>query len=125
VTTSQQARSAYASAARPIRTSRGTEYEVFARITGRIISASRDAVGSFPALAAALHDNRRLWTILAADVAEDGNRLSSELRARIFYLAEFTQQHTRKVLAGNAKSDILVEINTAVMGGLRMERTAA
>jgi flagellar protein FlaF len=41
------------------------------------------------------------------------------LRARIFYLAEFTRAHTRKVLRRTAGPDALVEINLAVMRGLR------
>ena len=69
------------------------------------------------------HDNRRLWTILAADVSLPENPLPAPLRARLFYLAEFTQAHSRKVLLGQARADILVDINTAIMKGLRSEGT--
>ncbi len=123
--TSQQARSAYAAATRPIRTTRGTEYEAFATITARLVAALRGGESGFSALALALHENRRLWTILASDVADPENGLTRDLRARIFYLAEFTLQHSSKVLAGDAAADVLVEINTAVMHGLRNERAAA
>jgi flagellar protein FlaF len=116
VTALQHARTAYAPAAAPIRTPRSTEYELFARITHRL---RKTEGGTFAALAAALHENRRLWTILAADVASDGNRLPGALRAQIFYLAEFTRQHSDKVLAGEAGTDPLIEINTAIMKGLR------
>ena len=109
----------------PIRTTRGTEHEAFARITSRLRAGSRAGKAGFAALAAALHDNRKLWTILASDVAEADNGLAPQLRAQIFYLAEFTFQHTSKVLAGKATPDMLVEINTAVMNGLRGERAAA
>jgi flagellar protein FlaF len=119
------ARTAYAGSANPIRTSRGTEYEAFARITARLRAALAGGRGGFAALAAALHDNRQLWTLLAADVAEKENGLAEDLRARIFYLAEFTRQHTTKVLAGRARAEVLVEINAAVMSGLRAERSAA
>jgi flagellar protein FlaF len=119
------ARSAYAASANPARTPRGTEYEAFARITARLRAASLAGTPGFPALADALHENRRLWTILASDVAESGNGLSPDLRARIFYLAEFTLQHTSRVLAGDGDAAILVDINTAIMGGLRNERSAA
>ena len=125
MTTSQQARTAYAAATRPIRSPRGIEYDAFAAITARLRTAAGGDKTRFPALAAALHDNRRLWTILAGDVADAGNQLVQELRARIFYLAEFTLQHTPKVLAGEASADILVQINLAVMSGLRNERAAA
>ena len=49
------------------------------------------------------------------------NELPQDLRARIFYLAEFTQAHSRKVLSEGASVDALVEINASVMRGLRQE----
>jgi flagellar protein FlaF len=119
VNTTLTARTAYAASAIPVRTDRGNEYEAFARITARLKASAAKGAAGFPALTNALHDNRRLWTLLAADVAEGGNGLAQDLRARIFYLAEFTLQHTSKVLSGDAGSDILVEINSAVMTGLR------
>lgn len=114
-----QAQAAYSAAAQPIRTPRGAEYETFARITGRLRAArARDTAG-FAALARAIHDNRRLWTILAADAAGPGNQLPADLRARILYLAEFTRLHSGKVLREDAPLDPLIEINVAVMNGLR------
>ncbi|GAB4387270.1 flagellar biosynthesis regulator FlaF [Albidovulum sp.] len=109
------AQSAYSGAPLATRTDRGIEYEVFARITGRLRAAPR--LG-FAALAEALHLNRQLWAVLAADVADDGNALPAELRARIFHLAEFTRLHSSRVLAGTGSPEILVEINTAIMRGL-------
>jgi flagellar protein FlaF len=63
--------------------------------------------------------------MLAADVAEPDNGLPQELRARIFYLAEFTADHSRKVLRGGETVDALVDINTAMMRGLRQKVDAA
>lgn len=119
------ARSGYSAAARPIRTPRSAEYEAFAMITSRLRAGIKAGRIGFAALAMALHDNRTLWTILASDVAETGNGLTPDLRARIFYLAEFTNQHTSKVLAGKASAETLIEINSAVMGGLRNVRALA
>lgn len=113
-----QARRAYSAAAAPTRTHKGLEYEVVARITHRIRSAA-GSPSAFPALAEALHDNSRLWTIFAAEVADRANPLPAELKARLFYLAEFTLHHTGRVLAGEATADPLMEINTAIMRGLR------
>lgn len=114
-----QAQRAYSATAAPTRTARGVEYEAMARVTHRLRGAARNGGSGFGALAAALHDNRRLWCLFAADVAQSANLLPADLRARIFYLAEFTQQHSRKVLAGEGGVDPLLEINTAVMRGLR------
>jgi flagellar biosynthesis activator protein FlaF len=93
------------------------EYDLFARITRRLTTSSRD----FAALASAIHDNRTLWTTLAADVSDPGNGLPGPLRAQLFYLAEFTAVQSRKVLDGSGSVDVLVDINTAVMRGLRGE----
>lgn len=117
------ARSAYSGAATPTRTVRGTEYEVFARVTSRLRQAQTGA-GGFAALVRALHDNRSLWTTLASDVAIETNGLPKPLRAQIFYLSQFTTRHTRQVLAGEAAVDVLIDINTAVMRGLRGREAA-
>ncbi|WP_332888537.1 flagellar biosynthesis regulator FlaF [Acidimangrovimonas sediminis] len=119
------ARTAYATPGAPTRTGRGLEYDVLARVTHRLKSASEsNDRRAFGALVRALYDNRRLWTILATDVADPGNQLPESLRARIFYLNEFTQQHSRKVLARQATVDVLIDINTAVMRGLRSDPIA-
>ncbi|MDQ2090550.1 flagellar biosynthesis regulator FlaF [Marimonas arenosa] len=114
-----QAKSAYARGAMPIRTDRGTEYELFARITHKMRAAAARGQAGFAALAEALHNNRQLWTMLAADVADGDNALSKDLRARIFYLAEFTHDYSGKVLSKGASIAPLVEINAAMMRGLR------
>lgn len=114
----QLAQQAYAPSGGAIRTGRANEYLVFTQITARL-AKFRDARGSdFRHLASALYDNRRLWTLLAAEVAEASNALPDDLRARIFYLAEFTQHHSRLVLSGKAGVEPLIEINSAVADGL-------
>ncbi|ETX29698.1 flagellar biosynthesis regulatory protein FlaF [Roseivivax isoporae LMG 25204] len=113
-----QALHAYSHAAAPIRTARGAEYEVIARITHRLRDAARKGKRGYPELVAALSDNRRLWTTLAADVGQAGNGLPDDLRARIFYLAEFTEKHSRLVLRGKARVTPLLEINVAILRGL-------
>ncbi len=119
------AKTAYTANQAPIRTPRGTEYEAFARVTRRMKSAADLGAAGFARLAEALHVNRQLWTFLAADVAERENALPEDLRARIFYLAEFTAQHSRKVLRHEEDVAVLLEVNMAVMRGLRMQEQAA
>ena len=117
------AQTAYASPAAPVRTDRSTEYDIFARITHRL--KSLDPKSNHPAFVQALHDNRQLWTLLAVDVADGDNSLPQQLRAQIFYLAEFTLQHTSKVLAGRDTVEALIDINTAIMRGLRQNGPSA
>lgn len=113
------AQNAYSSTTAPIRTDRGTEYDIFARVTHGLKSYS--ASQNYPAFIAALHENRQYWTLLAVDVADSDNGLSPALRAQIFYLAEFTISHTSKVLSGDATVDALIDINTSVMRGLSQQ----
>lgn len=112
---------AYARPAAPIRTPRAAEYEVIARITQRLAVACQRRKLDYPGLIAALAENELLWSTLAADVASSGNGLPQALRARLFYLYQFTAEHSRKVRAGNGSPEVLVEINTAVLRGLRGE----
>lgn len=75
----------------------------------------------YPSLASALHENNRLWMAFAIDVANPDNLLPDDLRARIVYLADFTRQHTHKVLQKNETAVPLIEINAAIMRGLKQE----
>ncbi|MFK7939511.1 MAG: flagellar biosynthesis regulator FlaF [Roseovarius sp.] len=116
-----QAKTAYRTVNQPTQTPRGIEYQAFAKITHRLKQAGgARGPNATRAMIAAIHDNRKLWNALASDVATPENGLPEELRARILYLAEFTRLHSSKVLNKQARADTLVEINTAVMSGLRM-----
>lgn len=112
-----RAEAAYSSNKPVIATGRGAEYQAFARATHQLTSAMGS--DSFIDLAAALETNRKLWSVLASDVLEGGNELPRELRARIFYLSEFTRAQTRKILEKTASAQALVDVNKAVMRGLR------
>lgn len=113
------ARDAYARPDAPARNARAIEYDLFARMTRRLSVAWTQRKENHAALASALHDNGRMWRTLAVDVADIGNTLPSPLRAQLFYLYEFTAEHSRKVLEGTANAEVLIDINTAVMRGLR------
>ena len=112
------ARHAYGPSGASTRTARDAERHVLVQATAALRNASGKAQ-PFARLAEAIQGNRMLWTRLASDVAEGTNGLPEDLRARIFYLAQFTDHHSRKVLRGEATPDTLVEINTAIMSGLR------
>lgn len=124
MTSSYLAQSAYNPVQSAVKTERGTEHAAFERVTAQLSRADRPEA-SVAQKATALHDNRRLWTLMAANVADSSNALPKSLRAQIFYLAEFTLQHSRKVLSGGAPLAPLIDINTAVMRGLRGEARAA
>lgn len=112
------AQKAYAQTA-TIRSPRTVEYEAFAKITHQLKTAAQQGKSGFAMLASALHENRKLWTLLATNVADPDNALPESLRAQLFYLAEFTHQHSAKVLTGKERVRPLIDVNMAVLRGLR------
>lgn len=116
-----KAQRAYSAATAPTRTSKNIEYDTLARITHRIRTAAQKGPNAFPALAEALRDNQKIWDIFATEVADAANPLPTDLKARLFYLADFTRHHTTRVLNRSDTVDALVEINTSVLRGLRGE----
>ena len=113
-----QAQSAYGTHSTPVRGDRSNEYDAFARITRSLKQASQTRSDNYPAYVQALHLNRRLWSVLGADVADSENALPKEIRGQIFYLAEFAQTQTRKILRDNLSAETLIELNLIMMRGL-------
>ena len=113
-----QSRNAYASTHTLVRSSRSTERDAFLRVTDALEKGHAARKTRFPQYATALHENQRLWTVLGADVADPGNGLPEALRARVFYLSEFTRIQTRKALRGEADAKPLIEINRSMIAGL-------
>jgi len=113
----------YGDATRALGTPRSIEYQVFSQMTGRLRRSSRPGT-DFSDLADALHENLRLWSVIATDVAGDQNALPAQLRAQLFYLYEFTVAETQKVLRRDTDAAALIDVNTTVMRGLRGELPA-
>jgi len=113
------ARNAYGTTVTPLRTERGNEYQAFGKVTAALTAVQAAGSNEIAALASALDDNRKLWAILRDDVAHDDNELPMELRQQIYALSQFVLNMTPKVLSGAAKIDALIDINTAIMRGLR------
>ena len=111
------AEGAYAAASTPIRTERGTEYAAFQKITAALARASRSGA-PMAERAAALHDNRRLWTTLATDLASADNALPQPLRAQLFFLAEYSLLQSRAALRDVAAITPLIDVHRSVMRGL-------
>lgn len=114
-----QARSAYATGA--VRTARGSEYAIFAKITHALRALDETDATAYPALARAVTDNLRLWGALSTDLRSDGNQLPDALRANLISLAEFVRKHSMAVLGGRGSIAVLIDINTSIMKGLRGE----
>lgn len=119
------ARAAYGRPETPVRSARKIEYDLFARVTRNLRDAAERKDTDFPAMAAAIYENTRMWRTLALDLANDANGLPPQLRAQLFNLFQFSAEHGRKVLAKQDDVGVLIEINTAVMRGLRAEGDTA
>lgn len=118
---SNNLRAGYGQQPQHVRPARSVEYDLLARATHQLRKACQEAetpLGRM-ALVAALAENLRVWGVFALDVAGKENGLPPQLRAQLFYLYEFTQQHSRKIQDAGASPEVLVDINTAVMRGLR------
>lgn len=109
----------YARAQAPTRQPRDLEYDLLARAAQRLQSGWRDRAANPVGLIAAIDQNERLWVALASDVAIPENSLPAELRAKLFYLYEFVTHHSSGLRGGKGTVEVLVDINTAVMRGLR------
>lgn len=116
--TTPRSQSAYAAAA-PIRTDRGAEYAVFAKVTHGMTAIDEAEKAAFPQMAAAVCDNQRLWGTLSEDLMHDANALPIPLKAQLISLAEFVRKHSLRVLEGKGSLSPLIDINTSIMRGLR------
>ncbi|MEP2717365.1 flagellar biosynthesis regulator FlaF [Pseudophaeobacter sp.] len=123
-----KAKSAYSAAKAPTKTTKDHEYDIVARSTHNLLAAHKAAAAKkgpegFTVLAEALHKNRKMWNIFEVDLAAKENELPQDVKDNLFYLAEFTRQHTSKVLSRKANVRPLIEVNMAVLSGLRSGAT--
>ena len=105
-----------------LRTARDAEYDTFSRVTRMLRQAPRQTDNQDTILA--VHTNTELWTLLAFDLAEPGNGLPDTTKAGLMSLAGFAIRHGHAVMAGEAATDPLIDINMTVMRGLRGEGAA-
>jgi len=112
------AASAYATVTTTVLAPRDIEQRIFQQTNGRLMAVRDDPALPFSALADAIYQNTRLWTMLAVDVLSDENTLPKTLRGQIASLAIYSQKTGRAVLKGDAKIDDLIEVNRSIIAGL-------
>lgn len=116
---------AYATSSRNIGTQKSNEYSVVQHITRRLRQAASTEKEDYSSFAKAIALNRKLWRAFGMDVAVPENPLPRDLKAQIFYLSEFVEIHSRKVLKGEEDIEALIEINEMIMDGLEAQGTEA
>ena len=111
--------SAYRKTIKETETPRKIEQRVFSKITGDLERIPHNDKGLYTdEQKNALWENQRLWMALRSDLVLPDNNLPTELRAQLISLGMWVDNHTVKVLKGEALISDLVEINRSIIGGL-------
>ena len=114
-----QARRTYAATAQAVKTPRNIEFAVLARVTKNLQNGAKNRAKDFPGFVKALDQNRQMWDIFAQDLLDPENKLPDPLKVQILGLAEFTRKQTQQVLTQKAAVKPLLEINAALLRGLK------
>lgn len=116
---------AYQQAAQRAESPRDTEYRLFGEVTRALLEASAAEPTDFNTRIKALDWNRRLWSALATDCANDGNGLAPQVRASIVTLSIWVAKHSSAVMRREEEFDPLIDVNRLIMQGLRPQADAA
>jgi flagellar protein FlaF len=97
---------------------RRIEYRVFLRVT-LDLERHRDCDWHSAGFKEALWRNMELWNTLRADLLDEDNALPEQLRAGLISLSLSVDQHSQRILRGEADISLLIDINRAIMQGLQ------
>jgi flagellar protein FlaF len=114
-----QAANGYRAVQLQTQSARSIEAKLFAEITAALVRAQRAGKPGFQDLVAALHRNRTLWDALLADLAHEANALPAPLKGQLIQLGHFVRQFTARVLKGEDDVQVLIDVNNAILDGLR------
>jgi len=110
---------AYQQASQRAETPRDTEYRLFGEVTRALMDASVSDPLDFATRIKALDWNRRLWSALATDCANDTNGLPEPVRASIVTLSLWVAKHSSAVMRREEEFEPLIDVNRLIMQGLR------
>lgn len=109
---------AYQQVQKRVETPRETEYRLFAQVTRALIEASQLPRVEIAKRMDALDWNRKVWTFMASDCADNNNGLPEQLRASFISLAIFVDKYTSQIMQQGVEFEPLIDINRAIMQGL-------
>lgn len=122
------ARRGYGQVKRQMSSDKHIEIELFSTVTARLNTHKNSNDDSdlrlSPDMARDLLENAKLWQILMLDLLSADNQLDMSLKNSLISLAEFTQSHTQKVFRGDGTIDVLIDVNTAILNGLKTALSA-
>jgi len=119
MSTASLARQAYQTSAHVAPTPKAIEADAFQRVTTLLKNSRETNNTTFGDTVQAVHMNKRLWSLLASALAEDQNALPQDLKVGLLNLALFTERQCKDVLSGESPVDAMIEINQAVLSGLK------
>jgi flagellar protein FlaF len=91
---------------------------LFGQVTGALLDAQNAGSKGMP-LIDAIDWNRRLWSTLAVDCMDDGNKLPNPLRAQIISLSIWVTKYSSQVIQQGVSLEPLIDINRNIMQGLQ------
>ncbi len=104
---------------------RDAEYRAFSEATRKLMAASEAGREDLKQLIDAVHLNRSLWRALAADCADEQNKLPTETRAMIISLARWVSLYSSDVMRKKEAVAPLIDVNRIIMDGLAGKQPAA
>ena len=102
-----------------IKSPRDSESEIILSVTRRLKRSAPLRATDYAAFVSAVHQNRRLWLLLSADVAQAGNKLPDQLKENISQISAFVVGYSRRILIDDLPMAPLIDINLAILRGLR------
>lgn len=109
---------AYQTLQKRVETPRETEYRLFTQVTRALMEVAELPKTEIVKRIDALDWNRRVWSFLANDCANDENGLPEHLRAAIISLSIFVGKYSSEVMQKGADIEPLIDINKTIMQGL-------
>jgi len=97
---------------------RQIEFRLLAQVTGALRAAKSDP-NDRPKLYNALIWNKKVWDAFMADLVDERNQLSGDIRKSLISLGAWVSKQTFAVMDGKANIDALIEVNSSVMEGLK------
>jgi flagellar protein FlaF len=109
---------AYQQATARAETPREAEYRLFGQVTRALLAAAELEPTDLRGRIDALDWNRRMWSILGSDCANNDNQLPDSLRASIISLSIWVGKHTSAVIRREEEIEPLIDVNRMIMQGL-------
>ena len=108
-----------------IKSQKQIESEVFLNVTRRLKTIQHTKLYNYSSFVEAISKNRKLWTLLCTDILHPQNQLSTQIKTSIFYLNEFVQSYSGRILSEGITVEPLIDINLSIIRGLNESKVSS